>query len=169
MTERQEAEERIARLAFLDSLTGLENRIVLDRELPVMLALATSAALLLIDVDGFKRVNDDHGHDTGDRVLAEVAARLRAVVQAGELLVRRGGDEFVLVAPLPATDEGGARRAAAVIAERVVRAFEAPFPVAGRIDVSVATALHPFDGPDLEQVANAAMHGMKQRSLDRTF
>jgi diguanylate cyclase (GGDEF)-like protein len=145
---------------------------VLDRELPVALAHATTAALLLVDIDGFKRINDAHGHAAGDRVLAEVAARLRAVAAPDELLIRRGGDEFVLLVPslgADAGDECGARQAAAAIAERLARAFEAPFPVAGRVDVSVATALHPFDGPDLEQAANRALHGMKQRTLDRAF
>jgi diguanylate cyclase (GGDEF)-like protein len=166
VTERVEAEERMARLAFLDRLTGLENRAVLDRELPYVIAHSTSAAFLLIDVDGFKRVNDVHGHATGDRVLAEAAARLRAVTQPDELLIRRGGDEFVVLARnLHAHDECAARRAAGTIAERLVRAFDQPFPVAGRIDVSVATALHPFDGPDLEHVANDALRGIKQRTL----
>jgi diguanylate cyclase (GGDEF)-like protein len=166
VTERHEEEERIARLAFLDALTGLENRAVLDRELPVVLHHSAGAAFLLLDIDGFKRINDDYGHAMGDHVLSEVAARLRAVAAPEELLVRRGGDEFVLLAPdLHAADECAARRAAAAIAERLARAFEAPFPVVGRIDVSIATALYPFDGTELEQVANAALHGIKQRAL----
>jgi len=166
VTERQEREEQMARLAFVDALTGLENRAVLDRELPNLLAYATSAAFLLIDIDDFKRVNDAHGHAIGDRVLAEAAARLRAVTAPDALLIRRGGDEFVLLIPdLAADDECAARRAAASAAERLVRAFDAPFPVAGRVDVSVATALYPFDGADLERVANAALHGLKQRTL----
>jgi diguanylate cyclase (GGDEF)-like protein len=178
VTARRDAERRVEFLAYHDRLTGLPNRASFEEELPVALAMVedcgVAAALFLLDIDSFKRVNDDHGHDAGDALLAEVAARLRAVAGPDELLVRRGGDEFLLLAPdlgVAAKDARGARRAAARVADRVVGAFAAPFP-AGRgavaVSVSIATALYPLDACsalELDQVVDAALYGLKQRTI----
>ena len=182
VTARRDAERRVEFLAYHDRLTGLPNRAAFDEELPVALAMVedcgTAAGLFLLDIDDFKRVNDDHGHDAGDALLVEVAARLRAVAGPDELLVRRGGDEFLLLAPdlgVAARDAAGARRAAGGIAERVVGAFASPFPVgsaAVAVSVSVATALYPLDAcsaVDLDQVVDAALYGLKQRTFGRIF
>src|SRR4051794_1142571 len=90
----------LARLAYTDPLTGLRNRLALDRDLDVALARAArrgdTIAVLYVDLDGFKSVNDRMGHQAGDAVLREVGARLRASVRAHDIVARVGGDEFVL-------------------------------------------------------------------------
>ena len=177
VTEERDAERRMAYLAYTDALTGLPNRFSFERELPARLAEAAmcgcAAALMFMDLDGFKRINDRHGHAAGDLLLAEAAARLRAVAGMDDVLVRRGGDEFLMVVPdlaVDADDEPGARRATEAVAARLVRAFDAPFPVAGttaNIGITVGGAVYPFDGTDpeaLERVADTAMYGQKGRS-----
>ena len=101
ITQRKQAEEKIAQLAFLDPLTSLPNRTLFtDRLNQSMTASARSAshgALLFIDLDNFKKVNDTLGHEMGDLLLIEVARRLEGCVRAGDTVARLGGDEFVVV------------------------------------------------------------------------
>ena len=142
VTERKHLESELVRLAFHDPLTGLANRALLndrvahaierhERE-PGMLGM------LMIDVDDFKRVNDAHGHETGDRLLVAVAERLKASVRGGATIARLGGDEFsILLEGL--TDDA----AALVVAQRVVRALDRPLRLDGatisaRVSVGVA-------------------------------
>lgn len=145
-----------------DPLTGLADRGVLRDRGPLALALARASgrpvALLLLDLDGFKRINDLLGHHEGDAVLVEVARRLTTVVGPQDLLVRLGGDEFaVLTAPLSSVDD------AADLAARVVAAVSAPLPVEElqvAVTASVGVALLDRDGNTLEELTRAADQAM---------
>ncbi len=145
-----EVNRRLAAQALTDDLTGLANRRHGAHELERSVALATRhghlLALARVDVDHFKQINDTYGHQTGDRVLAEVARRLAAAVRGGDELARWGGDEFVAL--LPDTDREGALRAA----ERLRAAVAAtPLPVNGgevAVTISVGWAHWAGDTPD---------------------
>jgi diguanylate cyclase (GGDEF)-like protein len=144
----------VRRLAFYDALTGLANRNLLERDLDLALSRAlrngTRLALLFVDLDDFKAVNDALGHGAGDAVLAEVAARLREAVRAHDLVARLGGDEFVLVL----TDlDADAQRRARTVAAHVSAALAAPIVVAGtacRVGASIGISEYPADGADGE-------------------
>ncbi len=164
ITERRQASERIQRLAFQDTLTGLPNRtLALDR-LQQALAQAEreqhGVALLYVDLDHFKEINDTQGHLIGDQVLAEVAGRLNAVVRQRDTLARLGGDEFVLLGPSDAAS-------AAQVAERLLQTVEQPVVVNGvrfTLNMSIGIALFPEDGrtaEDLLKHADTAMYRAK--------
>lgn len=126
VTLRREAERRMHRLAFEDALTGLANRAALAERLRRLLGPRHEApwALLAIDLDEFKPVNDQHGHEAGDRVLQAVGERLRARLREDDLPARLGGDEFVVV--MPRCDEAGD---AVAVAEALLAALGAPVNV----------------------------------------
>ena len=148
LAERASSEQRLYRLAHQDSLTGLSNRLVLQTHLANLTASPHSAALLLIDLDGFKFVNDTLGHSAGDGVLCEVAKRLVACVSPGSLCVRLGGDEFALLLPQIAD-----RSDPAVLAQQIIAAISEPLVLEGRsvnIGASIGIALHPQDGDNAE-------------------
>ena len=157
--------ERLRRLADTDALTGLLNRRGLDAAFQARASgvAGRSMAIYLLDLDGFKPVNDRHGHQAGDAVLVEVAGRLSAQVRADDRVARTGGDEFVvLVDDLP--DELAARR----IGEQLLLALDPPIQVRGvscRVSATIGYALVPDDGADLETLlarADAAMYAGKQ-------
>jgi diguanylate cyclase (GGDEF)-like protein len=157
--------ERLARLAYHDSLTGLPNRALLAEGLDAALATATrpgQVVVLMIDVDGFKRVNDSLGHAAGDRLLSAVAHRLRSVLRPGELMVRVGGDEFATLV----TDAAGVADGA-MVAERLLAALAAPLEFEGRsfqigVSIGVAGWTGPArDGDDLLRNADVAMYAAK--------
>jgi diguanylate cyclase (GGDEF)-like protein/PAS domain S-box-containing protein len=166
ITSRKDSEERIEYLAFYDTLTGLPNRVTLLDQLPKVLALAQreerQIALLFLDLDNFKDVNDTQGHDFGDKFLKAVAARLVNCMRESDTLVRLGGDEFVIVLT-SITDQEGASAAA----QRVQSLFATPFLIAGQqfySSASIGVALYPDDGPDVESLlrcADAAMYQAK--------
>ena len=101
IAERRRGEEQLAYLAYHDALTGLPNRILVEQELDLALARArragAAAALMFVDLDDFKEVNDRLGHAAGDRLLAGVSARLRGVLRDSDVLARQGGDEFLVL------------------------------------------------------------------------
>ncbi len=170
ITERKQAESRIQHLAFFDALTNLPNRTLLAQRAELLLALAArhrgNLAVLFIDLDRFKEVNDALGHAEGDALLLQVASRLKTLVRAEDTVSRIGGDEFVLV--LPEADQEGAL----CMAEKVLAAFRQPFLVAGhslRVTLSVGIALYPDDGRDfgtLLRNADAALYRAKQQGRD---
>jgi diguanylate cyclase (GGDEF)-like protein/PAS domain S-box-containing protein len=174
VTARIDAERRIQELAYLDSLTGLANRAALTDELDRALAQAQANdnqfALLFIDIDDFKRINDTHGHAAGDAVLRAVADRLRAVVRGGDVLARSGGDEFqVLVRNVPNVGQ-----IAADLATRVVDCLHEPvFLGSGRpirVRASVGVSCHPRDATTVEELlghADAAMYVAKGAGKNR--
>jgi len=140
-----------------DSLTGLANRRAFDEALRAAcagLASGTGFALLALDLNGFKAVNDTYGHDAGDAVLREVARRMGQVVRGRDLVARTGGDEFMVIVNGPIDATGLAR-----VAERVTAAFEADILHMGRrlaVRTSLGAALAPLHGDDPASVAKAA-------------
>ncbi len=133
ITERKRAQAEIARLAFYDELTGLPNRRLLQDRLEQALLLSARdgqhGALLFLDMDNFKAVNDSMGHDWGDALLQQVAQRLAGCVRASDTVARLGGDEFIIVLP---SLHGEAARAAAmaeVVALKILGALGQPYPI----------------------------------------
>jgi diguanylate cyclase (GGDEF)-like protein len=159
--------EQLREAAYRDPLTGLRNRRYFDERLAEELArLARSdergGSLLVVDLDGFKAINDRHGHAAGDVVLCEVATVLEATLRLEDLCCRTGGDEFMIVLPDAATD--GARRAAGRVRDALARRNLA---AALSVSASVGAASWPDDGRDaatLVGVADAAMYADKQRA-----
>ncbi|NDP43595.1 MAG: diguanylate cyclase, partial [Aromatoleum sp.] len=168
----KEAQRKLEQLASFDTLTGLPNRRLLDDRLDQALRralrLGGGAALLFIDVDGLKEVNDTYGHDVGDLLLQDIAARLRECVRASDSVGRYGGDEFVIVL------EDGARAADALcVCQRIVAALADPVDVGGhrvRRGASIGIALYPQDGTDgatLLKNADVAMYEAKKGGRNR--
>jgi diguanylate cyclase (GGDEF)-like protein/PAS domain S-box-containing protein len=171
--ERQLAhnQDRLAHLAHHDMLTGLLNRLGLERRLPEIILNAryegTSVAFLYIDLDHFKKINDLRGHACGDKLLQIAAERLRNCLPATDLIVRMGGDEFVVVS-------GGLREAglAAAIAGRVRDELAAPFEIEGqhlKVTASIGVSSYPQDGADyaiLLQNADIALYESKESGRD---
>ncbi len=164
--ELAKANEQLRELAMHDPLTGLANRAALYAHLDHALHRArrsgAALALLMIDLDGFKAVNDRLGHEAGDRVLVEVAERLNRCARGGDLLARLGGDEFVLVA-----EAGHDADAATLIAERLLYAVQAPIelgPERAAVGASIGIAFggdEPIDVNDLLRAADRAMYAAK--------
>jgi diguanylate cyclase (GGDEF)-like protein/PAS domain S-box-containing protein len=171
--EARRAHAELQHLARADSLTGLSNRLVFDEALDQTLVAAASAgrqfALLFVDLDRFKQINDRHGHAAGDALLREVGRRLSESVREADLTSRRGGDEFViLLRDLSSVEE------AHLIAERVRAALEPEIRINGlqlTVRCSVGVAIYPLDGRDARSLlrqADAAMYGAKAAGGDRT-
>ena len=133
ITERKQAEQRIAELAYYDQLTGLPNRtLLLDRLKQVITASARSdnhAALLFIDLDNFKTLNDTLGHDQGDLLLKMVAQRLTQCVRAGDTVARLGGDEFVAVLAEMGVGEQEAANRTEAVGEKILAALSQDYPL----------------------------------------
>ncbi|MBT9513041.1 MAG: EAL domain-containing protein [Acidovorax sp.] len=131
ITERKQVESQIERLAFYDSLTGLPNRrLLVDRLQHATLAVARSAAqgaLLFIDLDNFKDLNDTLGHDTGDQLLLQVAQRLKACVREVDTVARFGGDEFVVLVEGLSPDADHASAEAALVASHIATTLGKPY------------------------------------------
>ncbi len=166
VSARVEAAEQLLHIATHDTLTGLANRRMLTERLSHALTRAErtgeAVALLFIDLDGFKVVNDLHGHAAGDEVLKEVADRLRSIARATDFVSRLGGDEFVLL-----LDVDVYPGSPSVLAERVFTALSSPCPFTGGeavIGASIGVAMHPplsNLAADLIRRADAAMYEAK--------
>lgn len=153
VTERRENEERLFRLACMDALTDLPNRAAWRERLTDTLAAGKPASVLLLDLDGFKEVNDTLGHSAGDAVLRETARRLETVCHEADMIARLGGDEFVAL--LPTND----LRTAQVIADRLIDVLAAPHSFAGEhiaVGVTIGIATAPDHGTAPEHLLNAA-------------
>ncbi|USX25466.1 EAL domain-containing protein [Oxalobacteraceae bacterium OTU3CINTB1] len=166
IVERRQAEARVHHMAYHDSLTGLPNRALLsDRLDRAMLAARRSQrqlAVMFIDLDRFKTINDSLGHMTGDQLLKEVASRLCRAVRASDTVARLGGDEFVVLVPgISSADE------ASQVAEKIILALSEGFPLEGRnlhITPSIGICVYPDDGADVATLmrhADAAMYHAK--------
>ena len=144
ITQRKAREEKILQLAFFDPLTGLPNRRLMKDRLQQALAISARSgregALMFIDLDNFKHVNDTLGHDKGDILLQQVAQRLTTCVREGDTVARLGGDEFVvmLAADLSMTPTEAAAQAKAV-GEKILAALHRPYGIAGREQVGSAS------------------------------
>jgi len=167
VTARKQAEERIQYLATRDALTGLPNRALLaDRAGHAILAAARSRgmlAVLLIDLDRFKLVNDSLGHGAGDALLGAVAERLANTLRRDDTLARPGGDEFVLL-----WDGLKTAQDAALVARRVQDVLQRPFTIEGRtlnVTASIGVAIYPEDGRDFSELlknAETALYDAKE-------
>jgi diguanylate cyclase (GGDEF)-like protein/PAS domain S-box-containing protein len=168
ISERRRGEEQLTYLAYHDSLTGLPNRILVEQQVELALARARrsggATALMFVDLDDFKDVNDRLGHAAGDRLLAAVATRLRGVLRDSDVLARQGGDEFlVLLADLTDEPTGPAES----VGGKLLEALREPFVVAGtevRTGASIGVSLYPDDAGDTEALlrhADVAMYQAK--------
>jgi diguanylate cyclase (GGDEF)-like protein/PAS domain S-box-containing protein len=166
ITERKQAEERIRQLAYFDPLTGLPNRILLsdraNHDLSTAQRKRMQLAVMSVDLDHFKNVNDTLGHRVGDELLIEVANRLQSVVREADTVSRQGGDEFVVI--LSDTDADGA----AHVAGKLLQAGAQPYQIETielTVTLSIGIAIYPADGKDFEMLskcADAAMNRAKQ-------
>ena len=172
ISERKKQEEIVWRQANYDPLTGLANRNLFHDRLERALAQArrnhANVGLMFIDLDGFKWINDTLGHDTGDKLLIEVAERLRGCVRDQDTVARLGGDEFTIV--LQEVGEAANLRS---IGEKVVGVLRDPFTLGGKphhISGSVGITIFPDDGPDVQTLlrnADIAMYQSKQSGKNR--
>ncbi len=166
VSDRRRKQEELAWLARHDPLTMLPNRRALDERLAVALAdrarTGRPLSAAVVDLDHFKRINDDHGHDAGDRALIAVADRLRTCVGESGLVARAGGEEFVMLMPGRDAARGGELAEAA-------RAAVAAAPVAGevRVTISVGVAEASGDGDGLLAAADAALYRAKHDGRNR--
>lgn len=167
VSERKEMEAQLENLAHYDSLTGLPNRMLLHDRLEQAIATAERQrqhfALLFIDLDGFKPVNDAHGHAVGDEVLKLVGQRLNLVIRGMDTAARLGGDEFVVILTDIRNRENAER-----VAEKIIGELSLPYQVAGEtisISASIGASLYPSDqkaGDELLRTADEAMYRAKR-------
>lgn len=176
LLSRVRLETQLERLALHDQLTGLANRNLLDDRMSHSLAVAERAqqpmALIFVDLDGFKQVNDDLGHRVGDNVLQVVATRMKGAVRSMDIVGRFGGDEFLVVC------EGADEDAAALVADRIAaevreQIFGLPSGVGVTASIGIAVytpGVSPVQTPDsLVLLADAAMYEAKRSGADRTI
>ncbi len=166
IVERRQAEARVHHMAYHDTLTGLPNRALLSDRLDCALKSSQrngrTLAVMFIDLDRFKNINDSLGHATGDHLLREVAKRLCTAVRHSDTVARLGGDEFVVLLP----DVGGAAECAQV-GDKIIEALASPVPFEGHslhISPSIGICLCPDDGADVDTLmrhADAAMYHAK--------
>ena len=167
ISERKRAEQRIEFLAYHDPLTGLPNRVLLEDRLQQAITQAersrSGLALVFLDLDNFKKINDSLGHATGDALLKEVAARLKQCVRDSDTISRQGGDEFVLIL----REQHGTESCLPVLA-KIMETLQEPFFSEGNelsTSASIGVALYPQDGPDfdiLRKKADMAMYRAKE-------
>lgn len=166
-SEVREYAERVRQASLHDALTGLPNRILLfeyaNHLLPQLARAGRQAAVLFLDLDRFKPINDTHGHEAGDRVLQQVAQRLLQKLRAGDVVTRLGGDEFVIV-----LSEVKGLPAVAEVASHVIELIAEPYQVDDLrllISTSVGISIYPSDGDDIDTLishADMAMYQAKQ-------
>jgi diguanylate cyclase (GGDEF)-like protein len=168
ITQRRRSEEQIIRLAHYDELTGLANRNLFSTHLSHAVSRAqrndARLAVLFIDLDRFKNINDALGHDVGDEVLQVVAKRLSEALRASDILARLGGDEFVVIA-----EDVSQPDTVAVLANKLLAAVDQPLPARGQefvLTASIGIALYPGDGSDAHTLlknADTAMYRAKEQ------
>jgi diguanylate cyclase (GGDEF)-like protein/PAS domain S-box-containing protein len=158
ISERKENEERIRRLAHHDNLTGLPNRNLLNDRMNHALARVKRhggrMAVLYVDLDKFKPINDTLGHEAGDHVLREVSRRLASCVRSSDTIARVGGDEFVVV-----VEEIARSNEAALVARKIIESLSCPIRYESHdclIGASIGVAVFPDDGASMEEVCKAA-------------
>lgn len=172
ITEMKEHQKDISYHAHHDPLTGLPNRMLFDDRLRHAIARAKRdnkrAALMYIDLDGFKQINDNHGHNVGDLVLKGVAVRLASTLRDEDTISRLGGDEFIIL-----LEHTGHKRGVRVVAEKIVSAVMEPFSLKGHeisVGASVGVVMFPCEAQDptmLIKNADTAMYGAKKEGKNR--
>ena len=171
ITERTYAEEQIKHLAYHDALTGLPNRLLFKDRLTVAISHAQRErkrlAVLFLDLDRFKVINDSLGHNIGDQLLQAVASRVQSCVRESDTVARLGGDEFTVLVPhLPQGED------AALVAQKIIDAVRYPFQIEGReffMTTSIGISLYPDDGVDAETLiknSDTAMYQAKEQGRD---
>lgn len=173
-TERRERDQVIKQLAYYDPLTGLPNRRLFEDRFILALANAErqghKLALLVMDLDNFKQINDTYGHDTGDLVLKEMGGRLSDLLRKGDTVARMGGDEFIILL-------SNIRRKSdiTIVAKKILRAIRLPFKLGGRptqISTSIGISICPEQGSDkniLMRQADQAMYQAKKNGNSHSF
>ncbi len=171
ISERKQAEEQVKHLAFHDPLTNLPNRLLFNDRLTLAVAQAhrhnQRLAVLFLDLDRFKVINDSLGHSIGDELLRQVAERIQEYVREGDTVARLGGDEFTLLVPGISAEEDAAK-----IARKICEAIHDPFWIDGRelfVTTSVGVSVYPSDGHDGETLvrnADSAMYRAKEQGRD---
>ncbi|MBI3229462.1 MAG: EAL domain-containing protein [Burkholderiales bacterium] len=166
LTEQRRSQEKIHHLAHHDPLTGLANRIMLNLRLDQLLAISrrnkAAVAVMFVDIDHFKKINDTHGHQIGDMFLREFARRLQELVRDADTIARFGGDEFIVVLA-----EQDSADHVTMVANRIVNALAAPYVLADLVlhsGASIGIAMFPADGDDsklLLRNADIAMYAAK--------
>lgn len=174
ITERKRAEETIRKMAYYDLLTGLPNRALFDDRLAVVISRAeredSCFAVMFMDINDFKLVNDTLGHAVGDALLAEMGRRLSRVVRRSDTVARLGGDEFTILLP-----NVNSRKAAGLVARKIVKVLEEPLITedgAVPIEVSLGIAFYPTDGrsfSELMHAADMAMYASKNEGVPFAF
>ena len=174
ITQRERLEQLLSSPPHVDPLTALPNRAVLENQLQMAICRAKRRdrrfAVLLIDVDHFKRINDERGHLAGDAVLRTVAGRLTKCLRAGDVVVRYGGDEFVVLIE-DIADESETHE----LADRILSAIRAPITIDGtefHITVSIGITIANESGPSplgLIGKADQAMYRAKALGRDRRY
>jgi diguanylate cyclase (GGDEF)-like protein/PAS domain S-box-containing protein len=174
ITEQKEAEQRVTYLAYHEALTGLPNRLMFGEHLELALARAGRAevavAVLFMDIDNLKTLNDTAGHAAGDELLRQVAARVQSVMRPTDLLARQSGDEFLVLLGDIDISGGGAHafEVAEQVSERIESVFEEPFKLQGTVtstSVSIGVSAFPLDALDKGELlshADTAMYRAKQ-------
>jgi len=168
LSETFSARKRIEELAYTDTLTGLPNRLMLTERIEFAISVArrehnSSFALLFLDLDRFKHINDSLGHQFGDRVLIDVAERIKDCLRQVDTAARLGGDEFLVL--LHKTDERGAEITARRILDRLSQPFEFD-DLSFTVTCSIGVSLFPGDGDSMDELiknADAAMYHVKER------
>ncbi len=170
--ERQRAEDTIKNIAYYDSLTGLPNRLLLIDRMTLALAHAQRVkrrlAVMFLDFDDFKLVNDNHGHGMGDLFLREMSQKLKATIREEDTLARLGGDEFILV--LPELED---RTDAVTLAEKLIELGREPLTLDGKeikSSFSIGISLYPDNGDDFNALlkkADEALYEAKRKGRDR--
>lgn len=177
VSQRKEAEEKIRSLAFFDPLTQLPNRRLLIDRLGHALTAASKhhhhGALLFLDLDHFKVLNDTEGHDTGDMLLVEISRRLRNCVRQVDTVARLGGDEFVIMLENLSDSDSGAVEQAGIVGHKILEAVSHPFSLKGRdYHGTLSIGITLFDGSkqsveDLLKRADVAMYQAKSGGRNR--
>jgi len=172
VTERKAAEETIRQLAYHDALTGLPNRILMHDRLTIAMARAERThkklALMMLDLDKFKEVNDTRGHTIGDLLLKAVAERLTQSLRKNDTVSRQGGDEFIVILP-DLNDKNDALR----LAQKILHIFHTPFRLIDHtisISTSIGIALFPDDGITVDELikhADSAMYESKKKGRNQ--
>jgi len=166
---RQDMQARIAKLAYHDPLTGLPNRVLLRDRLAMMLARSqrnnTRGAVLVLDADNFKTVNDSLGHPVGDRLLQELANRITRALREDDTVAHLGGDEFVVLPEEVHGDTAQVLEHAMAVVERLHSALERPFQLDDHevhMTLSVGVAVYPGDGTTVDELLRRADSAMNQ-------
>jgi diguanylate cyclase (GGDEF)-like protein len=166
ITERKQVEHKLQEMATHDFLTGLPNRALLLDRFSIAVALAhrnkARLAVMSLDLDNFKYINDTLSHDAGDQVLKVVSTRLTGIIRASDTLARVGGDEFILLMPETYHPEN-----AAAVAQKILESFTKPLSINSHqlhLSTSIGIAIYPEDAEDLETLtkkSDAAMYYSK--------